>query len=296
MQKILSFIPGFRSKKTWKMAIAGLYYLFCFISLTQGLAFFIFMICCPFLIFYLIDFAKQMKNFKKANEGLNEERKSFNDAAARFLLSAVVFALSLAIMGASADKKQQVSKMNADSTPAPTQKATPTPEPTKKPTPTPAPTPTPSPTPQKKAEFKEMEVTKENVQAAIVGIVGNDKLKGVEITQEKGLTIVDVKFNPGTVWDEKMLVRTTATTAVNVMEVLFTNHKVDKVWVWTQTTMIDAKGNEETRDAINVSLTKENAKDINWPKFKQMVAGDYNALFNIADSKYIHPGIQKNLK
>lgn len=145
-------------------------------------------------------------------------------------------------------------------------------------------------------DFSNSELTKENITKAIVDIVGKDKLKSVEITVENSKNIVDIAYNPGTVWDEKALVKNNAITATNVMEVLFKNPKVDKVWVWTETEMQDAKGNNSTQKVVNVALTKENAKDINWKNFKTKVVGDYKALFNIADSKFIHPGIAQKLK
>lgn len=144
-------------------------------------------------------------------------------------------------------------------------------------------------------DFSKSELTKENINKAISKVVGEDKLKSVDITVEKGKNIIDISYNPGTVWDEKSLVKNNAVTATNVMEVLFKNPKVDKIWVWTETEMQDAKGNNSAQQVINVCLTKENAKDINWTNFKTKVAGDYKALFNIADSSFIHPGIAKAL-
>lgn len=144
-------------------------------------------------------------------------------------------------------------------------------------------------------DFSKVELTKENITKAIINTVGKDKLKNVEITVEGGKNIIDISYNPGTVWDEKSLVKNNAITSTNVMEVLFKNPKVDKIWVWTETEMQDAKGNDSVEQVVNVCLTKENAADINWPNFKNKVMGDYKALYNIADSSFIHPGIAKAL-
>lgn len=147
-----------------------------------------------------------------------------------------------------------------------------------------------------KFDFATAELTKENVTTAIESLVGKDKLTKVDITVENGKNIVDVTYNSGSVWSEKSLVQGNANTATKVYETLFKNSKVDKVWVWTETEMTDAKGNPSVEGVVNVSMTKENAKDINWSNFKDMVALDYNKLYKIADSHFIHPGIAKNLK
>lgn len=144
-------------------------------------------------------------------------------------------------------------------------------------------------------DFSTAELTEENIKKAVEKTLGS-KLKSATITIEKEKNIIDITYNPGDVWNEKSLVSGTANTAASLMEIMFTNEKVDKVWVWTETSMQDAKGNVQNENVVNVGLSKENAKDINWKNFKTMVSGDYNALFNIADSKFIHPAIAKNLE
>lgn len=144
-------------------------------------------------------------------------------------------------------------------------------------------------------DFSKSELTKENITKAISKVIGEDKLKSVDITVENQKNVVDISYNPGTIWNEKSLVENNAVTATNVMEILFKNSKIDKVWVWTETEMQDAKGNNSTEKVLNVCLTRENAKDINWTNFKDKVAGDYKALYNIVDSSFIHPGIAKEL-
>ena len=191
------------------------------------------------------------------------------------------------ILGSSNKDKTAVS----DNSYKPTVTSTQTPTPTATPTATPEPTKVPE-----KVEFSTLEVTKENIDLAVKGIIGEDNYKGCDITVENNMTIVDVFFNPGFVWDETDLVNQTARNAVNAMEILFTNPGIDKIWFWAETAMIDAKGNESDVNVVNVALTKENAADINWPKFKEMVVTDYQKLFNIADDSFINPNIAKNLK
>jgi predicted small lipoprotein YifL len=147
-----------------------------------------------------------------------------------------------------------------------------------------------------KSEFAAAKLNEENTKKAVAAVIKSEKLKEVTLTVEKGKNIVDVTYNPGDVLNEEALVKNNAVTASNVMEILFQNPKVDKVWVWTETTMLDDKGNSEDENVVNVALSKENAEGINWPKFKETVLEDYNKLFDISDSKFIHPSISKAIK
>jgi hypothetical protein len=147
-----------------------------------------------------------------------------------------------------------------------------------------------------KSEFATAKLNEDNIKKAVATVIKSEKLKEVTLTVEKGKNIVDVTYNPGDVLNEEALVKNNAITASNVMEILFQNPKVDKVWVWTETTMLDDKGNSEDENVVNVALSKENAEGINWPKFKETVLEDYNKLFDISDSKFIHPSISKVIK
>jgi len=144
--------------------------------------------------------------------------------------------------------------------------------------------------------FESAAITKENIQLAISKLIDVEKISSIEVTNENEKNIVDIHFTPGTVWNEKDLVNQTCQNAIAVMEVLFTNSKIDKVWFWSETELTDAKGNSKTESVMNVALSKENAADINWIKFKDMVLLDYNSLLKIADSYVIHPAIREGLK
>lgn len=139
--------------------------------------------------------------------------------------------------------------------------------------------------------LKGVELTVDNITNAIKPYFKNDFK--VTINEEKGKKIIDVTYNPGEVFNDKSFLVSNSLTATNVFEVLFTNETIDKAWVWTETEFIDAKGNKSIQPAVNVALTKENAKDINWSEFKDMVKIDYNRLYNIADEKFIHPSLKK---
>jgi|GEM_PF-1688226 hypothetical protein len=203
--------------------------------------------------------------------------KRFNDKS-RLVLTAVfaIFFVVVIIIGNSGSKPTEQVVSNEVAT-------------TQKPQNTPTVVP-------KVFDYTKAQITKDAVAEAIKGVIPADKLKGIDIEKKSGKYVIDVTFNPGDVWDEKDLVSQTAVTACDIMQILFTNAKVQKVWLWTQTEMTDAKGNASDEDVVNVSLSRANAKDINWTNFKHMVSADYNALFNIADSSFIAPGIASKLK
>lgn len=148
---------------------------------------------------------------------------------------------------------------------------------------------------QPEFDFTKADLTKENVIKAISKAIPEKQITEVTIEQKDGGNIVDIHYNPGTEWSEKTLVQNSANRAVDIFEILLAHPQVTKAWVWTQNEMTDAKGNNSLQDVVNIALSKNNAKDINWKNFKPMVSNDYNKLFNIADSKYIHPAIQKAL-
>ncbi|HBG37797.1 MAG TPA: hypothetical protein DDW58_00950, partial [Clostridiaceae bacterium] len=56
IKKLLMFIPGFRSHKTWKMIVASIYYFIAIITgVTNGFGAFLFFISAPFWIFSIVD-------------------------------------------------------------------------------------------------------------------------------------------------------------------------------------------------------------------------------------------------
>jgi hypothetical protein len=70
VDKILSFIPGFRSKTKWKMIIASVYYLVVLTSLVGGVSLFLVFLSAPFVAFYFFDlftYKKRGTTFIKAS-------------------------------------------------------------------------------------------------------------------------------------------------------------------------------------------------------------------------------------
>ena len=61
MQKILQYIPGFRSGTNWKKIIALLYYIFTLLMLGAGVGVFLFFLAAPFFVFSIIDLIHKKK-------------------------------------------------------------------------------------------------------------------------------------------------------------------------------------------------------------------------------------------
>lgn len=51
MKNILSYIPGYRTKKVWKMIIASIYYAFSLLMILGGFGAFLFFAAAPFVVF-----------------------------------------------------------------------------------------------------------------------------------------------------------------------------------------------------------------------------------------------------
>lgn len=51
MKNIFNYIPGFRSRKVWKMIVATVYYLISFAMISSGIGLFLFAVSIPFIVF-----------------------------------------------------------------------------------------------------------------------------------------------------------------------------------------------------------------------------------------------------
>lgn len=95
MDKFLKYIPGFRSGITWKKAIASIYYLFCFLSLTAGIGAFLFFTAIPFIVFSLVDLVQH-----------NKKGIPFKKTAISLILSLAVAIAGLAISPSTKDNTE----------------------------------------------------------------------------------------------------------------------------------------------------------------------------------------------
>lgn len=117
MKNILSYIPGYRTKKAWKMVIASIYYALSVVMLTARFDAFLFFAAAPFMIFGFIGFA---------------HKKNINQ------LIIAIICLILMVVGLNIDTN---TGKESESSPSPTITATATPTPTPEPAATPTPTP-----------------------------------------------------------------------------------------------------------------------------------------------------------
>lgn len=124
INKILSFIPGYRTKKIWKMIIASLYYSFSLLGLTSGIGMFLILVSFPFFFFGIIDAIRYK-------------------APKRLLITAI--SVVVMVLGVSIVPSPQIDSAPTPS-PSPSATATDLPSATPEPTPTPTPKPTSTPT------------------------------------------------------------------------------------------------------------------------------------------------------
>lgn len=149
------------------------------------------------------------------------------------------------------------------------------------------------------------EITEDVVRAEVQELPGftmeGGELVDVRVVEHMGTEdnpddrIVYLHYRPESIWDDKSLVKETARTAVEVMEKLFKNPKVGLVSVWVETEFTDQYGKSSVENAVKVGLERATADKIEWENFKDLVLLDYNRLLDIADAKYIHPAVRKNL-
>jgi NADPH-dependent 2,4-dienoyl-CoA reductase/sulfur reductase-like enzyme len=159
-----------------------------------------------------------------------------------------------------------------------------------------------------KGEFKDQEVTEESIKSVLANlkeasysVMSEKEITQIEVSDDlAGISedisdgkIITVHFKPEDVWDAKDSLKMTAGTAVAVMRRLFAHPKTVSVTVWVDGDFTDQYGKTETAKATLVQITRQTADKIEWDKFKDMVLVDYNKLFDIADTQYIHPAILK---
>lgn len=141
MKNILNYIPGYRTKKVWKMIIASIYYAFSLLMLAGGFGAFLFFAAAPFVVFSIADAIRC-----KAPKSL-----------VIALISFILMIIGLEWMPDSSSQPTSVSSpaptvsvteapsATPETSPAPTPTQTPIVEPTSAPTPVSTPEPTQQP-------------------------------------------------------------------------------------------------------------------------------------------------------
>ncbi|MFN8533868.1 MAG: hypothetical protein U0556_09995 [Dehalococcoidia bacterium] len=98
--------------------------------------------------------------------------------------------------------------------------------------------------------------------------------------------IVDFTYHSGTAWSEGTMVSGVAQDVVRVAPKLFGNQDVDQVIVRVLNDFTDVRGNTSESLAMRWILTREQAKDVNWPRF------DARNLGRVFRLDYIHPALR----
>lgn len=95
METLLKHVPGFRSKKKWKMIIASIYYLCTLVTLSESIPLFILSLSYPFIFFSFVGIIKTKKIFRQSLEEKGQERIIVNKAILKFIGCMLVFIIAI---------------------------------------------------------------------------------------------------------------------------------------------------------------------------------------------------------
>lgn len=157
--------------------------------------------------------------------------------------------------------------------------------------------------------YEQVEPSQESVKSALAklentsyGVVSENEVAEIKVSNlmtnadKPNEKMIEVKFKPVTNWDEKNLMTKATGTTVEVVKRLFANPNVGLVTVIFDGEFTDSYGKKETGQAVRIALKRETADKIQWEQFRDMVLTNYKKLLEIADTKFIHASISKNLE
>jgi len=84
--------------------------------------------------------------------------------------------------------------------------------------------------------------------------------------------------------------------ATKLYETFFKFEAINEIIFYSMIDMCDQKGNISKEKVLYIRMIKENASDINYPMFYDMVREDYNSLLKIVDYYLIMPDFKEELK
>ncbi|MDO3680658.1 hypothetical protein [Paenibacillus ehimensis] len=159
----------------------------------------------------------------------------------------------------------------------------------------------------KKEEVKkwpDVQLSEETIKTALNDLKGlgyiklDDKtLKAIEVRGDSETSkMINIRLDPGTVWDETDFAEKMANSIVYYGEILFKHPNIKEVTLWGYTSFTDQYGKSNEALAVKIGWDKETADKVDFNKFKDMALADYKRSFNIATQYYFHPAIYKNLK
>lgn len=121
------------------------------------------------------------------------------------------------------------------------------------------------------------------------------KIDIVDSTAAPGQKHITLHFKPDMSWDETTFVRNVGGTEIVAGSMLFSNPKVEEVTCYAQTEMQDQYGKSSVQSVIKITLKKATAGKIDWKGLADRHITDPGNIYRIADHRYIHPGILKEV-
>lgn len=160
-----------------------------------------------------------------------------------------------------------------------------------------------------KINYEQVEPSQESAKSVLTnllnvsyGVVSENEVSEIKVSNlmvnadKPNEKMIEVRFKPISNWDEKNLMTKATGTTVEVAKRLFTNPNVGLVTVIFDGEFTDSYGKKNIGQAVRIALKRETADKIQWEQFRDMVLTDYTKLLDIADTKFVHSAISKNLK
>lgn len=110
MGKLLSLVPGYRTKKIWKMVLASLYYLMALLSISGGVGLFLMFLALPFVIFSLGDVIKNRKQFRAGDQKQGSKIK--HTPLLKFIGALIVLVIGISVLPQTTSTNQSQKPIN----------------------------------------------------------------------------------------------------------------------------------------------------------------------------------------
>ena len=142
----------------------------------------------------------------------------------------------------------------------------------------------------KDVDISNLELSDEKYINAIKGT--NKYIDNIKIDGNK-ITVLFKDDMP--ILSEKSLVKDMAINGVDTFQEAFENSKANTVELVARSKFTDAYGNEEVKDAVNVTWNKEISDKVDYSNYKDLLHKDYTKLYMISEKFSIHPSIWNQL-
>lgn len=142
----------------------------------------------------------------------------------------------------------------------------------------------------KDVDVSNLELSDEKYINAIKGT--NKYIDNVKIDGNK-ITVLFKDDMP--ILSEKSLVKDMAINGVDTFQKAFENSKANTVELVARSKFADSSGNEEVKDAVNVTWNREISDKVDYSNYKDLLHQDYTKLYMISEKFSIHPSIWNQL-